>query len=127
MSRRILIGTHNRGKVIEIAEILRDLEIDLTSLNDFPLIGVAEENEPTYAGNARAKATFYSGRSGLWTIADDSGLEVEHLGGAPGVYSARYAGSGASDEDRRRRLLAEMDGVENRCARFVCAVAAVSY
>ena len=126
MSSRILIGTHNRGKVIEIAEILRDLEIELTSLNDFPAIGVAEENEPTYAGNARAKATFYSGRSGLWTIADDSGLEVEHLGGAPGVYSARYAGSGASDEDRRRRLLAEMDGVKDREARFVCAAALAS-
>jgi XTP/dITP diphosphohydrolase len=123
MSSRILIGTHNRGKVIEIAELLRDLDIELLSLNDFPAIGVAEENEPTYAGNAQSKAIFYAGRSGLWTIADDSGLEVEYLDGAPGVYSARYAGGGASDEDRRRRLLAEMGVVEDRKARFVCAAA----
>jgi len=123
MSSQVLIGTHNRGKVVEIGEILRDLEVELLSLNDFPTIGVAAENEPSYAGNARSKAIFYAAGSGLWTIADDSGLEVEHLDGAPGVFSARYAGAGASDEDRRQRLLAEMGGVENRNARFVCAVA----
>ena len=123
MSRQVLIGTHNRGKVIEIGEILSDLAVELLSLNDFPSIGVAEENDRTYAGHARSKAIFYAARAGLWTLADDSGLEVEHLDGAPGVYSARYAGGGASDEDRRRRLLTEMAGVENRNARFVCAVA----
>jgi XTP/dITP diphosphohydrolase len=123
MSSRVLIGTHNRGKVLEINEILRGLSVELLSLNDFPSIGIAEENEPTYAGNARSKAQFYAKASGLWTLADDSGLEVESLGGAPGVFSARYAGGGATDEDRRRRLLIEMDGVKNRNARFVCAVA----
>jgi len=123
MSSQVLIGTHNRGKVVEIGKILGDLRVELLSLNDFPQIGVATEHEPSYAGNARSKAIFYAAGSGLWTIADDSGLEVEHLDGAPGVYSARYAGTGASDEDRRRRMLMEMSGVENRAARFVCAVA----
>lgn len=123
MTGRVLIGTHNKGKVHEIGKILGGVNVELLSLNAFPSIGVAEENESTYAGNARSKAQYYATASGLWTLADDSGLEVEHLHGAPGVYSARYAGAGASDEDRRRRLLIEMNGVENRCARFVCAVA----
>lgn len=123
MSRRVLIGTHNKGKVHEIGEILGDLSVELLSLNEFPSIGVAQENESTYAGNARSKAQYYATASGLWTLADDSGLEVEALGGAPGVLSARYSGEGATDEDRRRRLLSEMAEVENRKARFVCAVA----
>ena len=126
MSTPVLIGTHNKGKVQEIREILGELNLRLLSLDDFPSVGVAEENEPTYAGNARSKAEFYARASGVWTLADDSGLEVTSLAGAPGVYSARYGGHGASDEDRRRKLLNELGQVKEREARFVCAVAVAS-
>ena len=121
----LLLGTRNPGKIHEIKLILGDLPLELLSLNDFPHVAVAEENEDTYAGNAIAKARFYARATGLAALADDSGLEVEALGGAPGVHSARYAGENATDADRRALLLSELSktGTDNRRARFVCAIA----
>jgi XTP/dITP diphosphohydrolase len=100
----LLLGTRNPGKIHEIKLILGALDscdldsrdLDFRSLNDFPHVAVAEENEDTYAGNAIAKARSYARATGLAALADDSGLEVEALGGAPGVISARYAGEDAN-------------------------------
>jgi len=132
--RSLLLGTRNPGKVIEITSILADSGWSFSSLQEFPDIGEAEENFVTFAENAIAKACFYASATGLWALADDSGLEVEALGGAPGVLSARYAGEHATDADRRELLLSELTKVSelvksanaNRRARFVCAIAIAS-
>ena len=104
----LLLGTRNAGKVREIETILVDIPWRLRSLRDFPQVGIAAETAPTYGENAITKAQFYARETGLIALADDSGLEVEALGGAPGVFSARYAGAGASDADRRALLLSEL-------------------
>jgi non-canonical purine NTP pyrophosphatase (RdgB/HAM1 family) len=131
MLKSLLLGTRNPGKIYEIKLILGDLGLELRSLPSS--VDVAEENFPTYSGNAIAKAQFYARATGIVALADDPGLEVEALGGAPGVLSARYAGEHASDADRRNLLLSELGKTEsaksanalsaNRRARFVCAVA----
>ena len=123
--RNLLLGTRNPGKVIEIVSILADSGWSFSSLEDFPNVGEAEENFTTFAENAIAKAQFYAAATGLCALADDSGLEVEALGGAPGVFSARYAGPDASDADRRTLLLSELArlGEPTRRARFVAVVA----
>ena len=125
MSRSLLLATRNPGKVQEITGILRDSGWSFRSLQEFRGVGSAEENGSTYSENAIAKAKFYASATGLLALADDSGLEVEALGGAPGVFSARYAGDDATDADRRDLLLSELAkrGSENRTARFVSAVA----
>jgi XTP/dITP diphosphohydrolase len=137
---RLLLGTRNPGKIHEIKLILGDVAfgdvaLDLCSLNDFPHVAVAEEGADTYAENAISKAQFYARETGIVALADDSGLEVEALGGAPGVLSARYAGEHATDADRRNLLLSELAktsevstrselaGNDNRRARFVCSIA----
>lgn len=121
----VLLGTRNVGKLREIQKILGDVPCQLRSLREFGDVGVAPEDAATYAENAIAKAQFYARATGLCTLADDSGLEVEALNGAPGVFSARYAGVGASDANRRTLLLSELAQApsENRNARFVCVVA----
>jgi XTP/dITP diphosphohydrolase len=123
--RSLLLGTRNPGKVIEITSILADSGWSFSSLQEFPEVGEAEENFVTFAENAIAKAQFYASATGLCALADDSGLEVAALGGAPGVFSARYAGKGASDADRRALLLSELvkTGSTNRRARFIAVVA----
>lgn len=123
--RSLLLGTRNPGKVIEIVSILAESDWSFSSLQEFPNVGEAEENFATFAENAIAKAQFYASATGLCALADDSGLEVEALGGAPGVFSARYAGAHASDADRRTLLLSELSklGDSNRRARFVAVVA----
>ncbi|HJY31189.1 MAG TPA: RdgB/HAM1 family non-canonical purine NTP pyrophosphatase [Pyrinomonadaceae bacterium] len=125
MNRRLLLGTRNPGKVKEITTILEDSGWTFSSLQEFAAVGPAAEDGVTYAENAIAKARFYAAATGLLALADDSGLEVAALGGAPGVYSARYAGEGASDADRRALLLAELSRVDarDRRARFVASVA----
>lgn len=125
MNRRLLLGTRNPGKVKEITTILEDSGWTFSSLQEFAAVGPAAEDGVTYAENAIAKARFYAAATGLLALADDSGLEVAALGGAPGVYSARYAGEGASDADRRALLLAELIRVDarDRRARFVASVA----
>ena len=121
----LLLGTRNPGKVVEIVSILADAGWSFRSLQEFADVAVATENATTYAENAIEKARFYALSTGLCALADDSGLEVEALGGAPGVFSARYAGDRASDADRRALLLSELSkvGDANRRARFVAAVA----
>ena len=121
----LLLGTRNPGKVIEIVNILADSGWSLSSLQQFPNVGEAEENFMTFAENAIAKAQFYASATGLCALADDSGLEVAALGGAPGVFSARYAGAHATDADRRLLLLSELakTGDTDRRARFVAVVA----
>lgn len=121
----LLLGTRNPGKIYEIKLILGDLPLEFSSLNDFPNVAVAVEDADTYAGNAIKKARFYARETGILALADDSGLEVEVLGGAPGVVSHRYAGDTANDADRRKFLLSKLGetGSDKRRARFVCAIA----
>jgi XTP/dITP diphosphohydrolase len=123
--RSLLLGTRNPGKVIEITSILADAGWSFSSLQEFPNVGEAEENFVTFAENAIAKAQFYASATGLCALADDSGLEVAALNGAPGVFSARYAGANASDADRRALLHSELSktGNTDRRARFVAVVA----
>lgn len=120
-----VVATGNKGKIKELKELLADLPARLRSLNDFPNIVEAKETGATFAANAAIKAKSYALQIGFWTLADDSGLEVAALGGAPGVYSARYAGETATDRDRIEKLLRELNDtpMENRAARFVCAMA----
>src|ERR671912_186293 len=116
--RSLLLGTRNPGKLKEITSILNDCGWSFSSLREFANVATAEENAETYAENAIAKARFYAMATGLCALADDSGLEVAALGGAPGVFSARYAGENASDADRRALLLSQLAHVpeENRRA-----------
>jgi XTP/dITP diphosphohydrolase len=125
MSRRLLLGTRNPGKIYEIKLILGDLPLEFSSLNDFPHVEVPVEDADTYAGNAIKKARFYAREAGVLALADDSGLEVEALDGAPGVISHRYAGDEADDAGRRKFLLSKLAETrsDNRRARFVCAIA----
>lgn len=105
--------------------MLAEIPVGLRSLNEFENTPEPEETGVTFAENAVLKAVYYSKKTGLAALADDSGLEVEALGGAPGVYSARYAGANASDAEKIFKLLQELKDSksENRAARFVCAVA----
>ena len=123
--RDLLIATHNRGKVREYAYILGGLPLRLLSLAEAGVTQVAEESGQTYAENASLKAKAYAHASGLMTLADDSGLEVDALDGEPGVRAARYAGEDAGDRERVRYLLSRLEGVpwERRTARFVCVIA----
>jgi XTP/dITP diphosphohydrolase len=116
---RLLVATSNRGKLVEIREILAGLGFELVSLEDVQL-DPPDETAGTFHGNAEQKAVTCARQSGLWTLADDSGLCVDALGGAPGVHSARYA---ETDEKRRAKLLAALAGVpaERRGAHFFCA------
>ncbi|HEY5443704.1 MAG TPA: non-canonical purine NTP pyrophosphatase, partial [Pyrinomonadaceae bacterium] len=91
-SRRLVIATRNHGKLLEIRTLLGDIPWSLVTLDQFENVGEAEENESTYVGNAVSKAKFYASATGEIVMADDSGLEVTALAGAPGVLSARYAG-----------------------------------
>jgi XTP/dITP diphosphohydrolase len=120
----ILLGTGNPGKTAEICGALQDLGIHFLTLKDFPQVLPVEESGVTYEENAILKAADYARQFGRWTLADDSGLEVDALAGAPGVLSARYAGTEASDADRIALLLDQIGNapVHNRRARFVCAL-----
>ena len=123
--RSLLLGTRNPGKVREIESILADSGWSFSSLQAFRTVDTPAETGTTYAENAILKARFYALATGMCALADDSGLEVEALDGAPGVYSARYAGENASDADRRALLLSELSRVSdmNHRARFVAVVA----
>ena len=125
LPKELLIATRNAGKLIEVREILSDLPIALKSLDAFPHTVEVEETGETFADNASIKAADYARQTGTWALSDDSGLEVEALGGAPGVYSARYAGKSASDTERIELLLSNLSRTADplRRARFVCAVA----
>lgn len=121
---QILVATKNAGKVRELERLLTGLPLRLRSLNEFPGVAEAVESGATFAENARLKAQFYALQTGLRSLADDSGLEVEALGGAPGVFSARFAGAKATDEENIKKLLSELNKIsdDERRARFVCAM-----
>ncbi len=122
---QILIGTTNPDKLKEVREILRDLPVKLISPDKIPALPDVIEDGQTFGENATKKAVEWAKATGYWTMADDSGLEVEALGGKPGVRSARYAGEDASYEDNNLKLLKALEGVPGgrRTARFRCAVA----
>ena len=123
--QKLLIATRNKGKLREYRQILADLPMQITDLETEGIHEEVEETGRTFTENAIRKATAYARLSGLWTWADDSGLEVDALDGQPGVHSARYAGPGASDEERYRLLLQRLADVppDRRSARFRCVVA----
>jgi len=123
--QEMVMATRNPGKLREIKKILADLPLKLLSLNDFPALPVISEDGATFFENARKKAEAYARLTHRPTIADDSGLCVEALQGKPGVYSSRFAGENASDEERYQKLLAEMEAIPEgqRQAKFVCAMA----
>ncbi|HBI51563.1 MAG: XTP/dITP diphosphatase [Ruminiclostridium sp.] len=121
---KLVIATNNQGKVREIKEMLEPLGYEPVSLKDAGIsIEVVEDGE-TFAENAHKKAKAVYDICRCPVIADDSGLEVDFLGGAPGIYSARYAGEDATDEQRIQKILDELDGVDEsmRTARFVCSI-----
>lgn len=124
MKARLLVATRNRGKLREIVSYLEDLPLEIMGLGDFPDLPSVEETGSTFLENARTKALAAASRTGVPSLADDSGLEVEALGGAPGVISSRYGGREGDDAANIARLLREMEGVpeERRGARFVCVL-----
>ncbi len=121
----VLVATHNAGKLREIREMIVGVPINWHSLDAFPNVPPAEETGDTFAANARLKALYYAAATGMYTLADDSGLEVDALDGAPGVHSARYAGTPKDDAANNRKLVAALGDVppERRTARFRCAMA----
>ena len=123
--RELLLASGNAKKLAELERVLAPLSIVLRAPRDVGGLPAVAEDAPTFAGNAVLKATAAARASGLWSLADDSGLEVDHLGGAPGVRSARFAGRHGDDAANNARLLTELAGVpsERRGARFVCALA----
>src|SRR3954468_12671048 len=125
--RRLLVATTNAGKLREIRTLLAEAPIELVTLQDIAPIEEPEESGKTFAENARLKARCYAQHSGLWTVAEDSGLVVDALGGEPGIYSARFLRPDATYAERlaqiRRRL--DTNPAAPRTARFVAALASV--
>lgn len=122
---QLLIATRNRKKAGEILEMIGDLPFEFLSLDSLPAIGEASEDGKSFLENAVKKATFYARQSGRLTLADDSGLCVDYLGGRPGVFSARYAGADKDDVKNCLKVLRELEGIpeERRRAYFSCAIA----
>ena len=122
--RSLVVGTHNRKKGDELAELLRPLGFEVVTLSEVPNAIEVVEDGNSFAANAALKATQQAKYLGRWVLADDSGIVVDALGGAPGVYSARYAGPTASDEDNNRKLLSDLKNVplQKRTAHYVCQV-----
>lgn len=128
MIEEIIIATGNKHKVEEIKDILKDLNIKVIPMTDFPSYPETVEDGETLEENAAKKAKEAAVFFNKWAIADDTGLEVDYLDGAPGVYSARYAGEDCSYEDNNKKLLEVLKGVpaNNRSARFRCIIAVSS-
>ena len=124
---KVVLATRNKGKAREIDRILEGTGVDIVSLDEFPGVSLPPETGATMKENALIKAAAVLAATGLPALADDSGLEVDFLGGAPGVYSARFAGEDATDEENWRKLLKELEGVPiaKRTARFRCVMALV--
>ena len=121
----IVLGTRNLKKRRELEELLLGQTIVVKTLDDFEGIGEVDEDGDTFAANAAKKATEYARAIGHWTVCDDSGISVDALGGAPGIFSARFAGPNAGDQDNNRLLLEKMEGVplEKRGAFYTCHIA----
>ncbi len=123
LDRPLVLATKNRGKIAEFEGLFRGFDLEVKSLNDFgPIPPVIEDGE-TFEDNAVKKAQFTAKVLGFPAIADDSGLTVKALGGEPGVFSARYAGEGSTDEANNIKLLRAMKGIEQREAAFICILA----
>ena len=122
--RSLVVGTHNRKKGDELADLLRPLGFEVTTLADVAKAIEVVESGDSFAANAALKATQQAKHLGRWVLADDSGIVVDALGGAPGIYSARFAGTTATDDDNNRRLLADLKDVPlpQRTAHYVCHV-----
>ena len=125
---QIVLATRNKGKIRELARIFaHELpEVELLGTDNFPDLADVDETEDSFEGNALLKAVAVSRFTKLPAIADDSGLAVDYLKGAPGIYSARYSGVHGDDEANLQKVLREMEGIANRRAQFVCAAAFVA-
>lgn len=128
MPSQLLIGTANKDKARELAELLEGLPWDVKSLADFPAVPEPEEDGATFEENAVKKAQYYGHCFGIACVADDSGLETDALDGAPGVYSARYAGLPSNYENNNTKLLKALENTlwHERTARFVCCAAFIA-
>ncbi|NLW23881.1 MAG: XTP/dITP diphosphatase [Clostridia bacterium] len=126
-TKKLVIATHNKGKLKEFQELLSSLNVQVLSLGNYPEIGEIEETGDTFTENALLKARLTAEKTGLISLADDSGLEVDYLNGLPGVKSARFAGEPKSDARNNQKLLQLLEGVppEKRTARFKCVIAIV--
>ncbi len=122
---KLVLATRNKGKIREMSELLSPVGVEVLSLDSFPGVPEVEEDGDTFQANAVKKAMSVSLHTGEISLADDSGLEVDYLGGAPGVHSARFAGEGRDDWENNEKLLRLMKNVppEKRTARFKCVVA----
>ena len=123
---RVVLASSNKGKLRELASLLAPLGFDIVAQNTLG-IDTPPETGDTFAANALLKARHAAAATNLPALADDSGIEVDALGGRPGIFSARYAGEGASDQDNLRKMLSELHGVpaEKRTARYQCVIAYV--
>ncbi|MGQ9813489.1 MAG: XTP/dITP diphosphatase [Dissulfurimicrobium sp.] len=125
MKKQIILATRNKGKIDEIRSMLSNLDIEVLSLDDVKNAPDVVEDGATFEENAFKKASQIAQATGLMALADDSGLEVEALGGAPGIYSARFAGERASDDTNNKKLLDELKDIiddDRRAARFKCVM-----
>jgi len=124
----VVLATRNPGKIAELSRLLEGFSLEVQGLDAFPQVGEVPETGDTFRANALEKARTVAGLTGRVAVADDSGLEVDALGGAPGVYSARFAGEKASDAANNAKLLAALAGIppERRQARFRCVMAAAA-
>ena len=124
MKNELLVATRNPGKVRELADLLRSAPMRLLNLRDLGITKDVEETGSNFMENADLKAVAYAQEAGMMTVADDSGLAIDALGGAPGVFSARYAGANANDAERIRKILDELSRIPDheRTARFICAM-----
>jgi XTP/dITP diphosphohydrolase len=122
MTRTLVLGTRNRKKLSELAGLLASTGLELKTLADYPAAIEVEESGVTFAENARLKATVQARHLGRWVLGEDSGLSVDALNGAPGVWSARFSDPGATDERNNDLLLAKLAGVplEKRTAHYTC-------
>jgi XTP/dITP diphosphohydrolase len=122
---QLVLGSRNRKKSREVAEILEPYGIEIVGISDFPQAREVDEDGATFAANAAKKAAQPALELGRWVIGEDSGLIVDALDGRPGVFSARFSGPGATDESNNRKLMEELAGIppERRAAAYVCTIA----
>ncbi len=123
---RLLLATRNAGKLRELRSLLEGERLELVGLGEFPHFGEVEETGKSFEENAALKATQAARDLDLWALGEDSGLEVDALGGRPGIHSARYAGEHGDDAANNAKLIEELRGVENRSARYVCSMVLAS-